>query len=122
MAKSEITFSPLPPPVEPTTTEVAISDTFNWNSGFYNLYAIFSSSHTNANNKRCHRLAQIGWQSYGPETNDGPVMRVYICLIRNDPAGVVLVRIDLSKLQLHMVPDTLEPSHSSQVVHAISNI
>ncbi|MFZ1040176.1 MAG: phosphodiester glycosidase family protein [Anaerolineales bacterium] len=122
--QSEITFSPLPPPVEPTTTEVAslIPTTVNQVSttSTPSLVQAIPTPIINV----VTDSPQIGWQAYGPETNDGPVMAR--ALIMPDPqrsyAGVVLVRIDLSKLQLHMVPGTLEPSHSSQVVHAIPNL
>jgi Phosphodiester glycosidase len=67
---------------------------------------------------------QIGWQTYGPTVNGTPAMAQTMVMV--DPqrsyAGVVLVRIDLSKLQLHIMPGTLEPSHSLQVVQAIPNL
>ncbi len=67
---------------------------------------------------------QIGWQAYGPAVNGSPVMAQ--ALLTLDPqrpyAGIALVRIDLSKLQLHMMPGFLEPSHTQSVVNAIPNI
>ena len=33
-------------------------------------------------------------------------------------AAIALVRIDLSRLQLHMMPGYLEPSHAANVVKA----
>jgi Phosphodiester glycosidase len=69
-------------------------------------------------------VPQIGWQPYGPMVNGANVLaRV---LIAKDPrrtyTGIALVRIDLSKLQLHVMPGYLEPSHSLQVVRAIPNL
>ncbi len=67
---------------------------------------------------------QIGWQAYGPNVNGQPVMAQ--ALLNLDPtrpyAGIALVRIDLSYLQLHMEPGFLEPSHASNVVNAIPNL
>lgn len=67
---------------------------------------------------------QIGWQAYGPAVNGAPVMAQ--ALVTPDPArsyaGVALVRIDLSRLQLHMMPGFLEPSHSAMVQHAFPNL
>lgn len=64
---------------------------------------------------------QIGWQPYGPEENGVPLMARTLLLV--DPqrsyAGVALVRIDLSRLQLHMVPGTLEPAHPSGIAESI---
>jgi hypothetical protein len=69
-------------------------------------------------------LPQIGWQAYGPAVNGEPVMAQ--ALLTLDPArpyaGIALVRIDLSKLQLHMMPGFLEPSHSANVQHAFPNL
>ncbi len=65
----------------------------------------------------------IGWQAYGPSVNGGPVMAQ--ALLTLDPqrpyAAIVLVRVDLSKVQLHVVPGFLEPSHDPTVLKAISN-
>lgn len=67
---------------------------------------------------------QIGWQAYGPEVHGQPVMAQ--ALLTLDPqrsyAGIALVRIDLSKLQLNMEPGFLEPSHSAAVQNAIPNL
>jgi len=69
-------------------------------------------------------MPQIGWQTYGPTVNGANALaRV---LINNDPqrpyTGIALVRIDLSKLQLHVMPGYLEPSHSPQVVKAFPSL
>ncbi len=67
---------------------------------------------------------QIGWQAYGPETNGQPIMARTMQLL--DPTrsytGVALVRIDLSKLQLHMMPGNVEPAHPSGINQAIPNL
>jgi hypothetical protein len=69
-------------------------------------------------------LPQIGWQAYGPAVNGEPVMAQTLQTL--DPtrpyAGIALVRIDLSKLQLHMMPGFLEPSHTADVQHAFPNL
>ncbi len=67
---------------------------------------------------------QIGWQAYGPVENGQPLMARAMQLL--DPTrsytGVALVRIDLSKLQLHMMPGNIEPSHPSGIGQAIPNL
>ncbi len=69
-------------------------------------------------------LPQIGWQAYGPIVSGSPVMAQ--ALLTLDPqrsyAGIALVRIDLSKLKLHMMPGFLEPSHTTDIVNAIPNL
>lgn len=69
-------------------------------------------------------LPQIGWQAYGPEIDGSPVMaRALLTLDPKRPyAAIALVRVDLSKLQLHMMPGFLEPSHDRNVVKAIPNL
>ena len=66
----------------------------------------------------------IGWQAYGPDVNGYPAMaRV---LLKLDPqrsyTAVALVRIDLSKLQLHIMPGYQEPGHPLQIVEAIPDL
>ncbi len=67
---------------------------------------------------------QIGWQAYGPTENGAPIMARAMQML--DPqrsyTGVALVRIDLSKLQLHMMPGYIEPAHPSQINQAIPNL
>ncbi len=67
---------------------------------------------------------QIGWQAYGSEMNGQPIMARTMQLL--DPTrsytGVALVRIDLSKLQLHMMPGNIEPSHPSGINQAIADL
>jgi len=69
-------------------------------------------------------LPQIGWQAYGPTVNGVPVMAQ--ALLSLDPkrpyAGIALVRIDLTKLKLHMQPGFLEPSHAKDIVNAIPHL
>ena len=67
---------------------------------------------------------QIGWQAYGPLVNGSYTMaRALISPDSHRPyAGVALVRIDLSRLQIHMMPGYLEPSHSPQLVQAIPQL
>lgn len=67
---------------------------------------------------------QIGWQAYGPTLNGVSIMARTMLLL--DPqrsySGVALVRIDTSKLQLHMMPGTIEPAHPSGIVKAIPDL
>lgn len=69
-------------------------------------------------------MPQIGWQAYGPTGNGTPIMARAMQML--DPqrsyTGVALVRIDLSKLHLHMMPGYIEPAHPSQINQAISNL
>ncbi len=67
---------------------------------------------------------QIGWTQYGSEVKGEPVMAQ--TLLENDPerpyAAIVVVRMDMSKLDLHMVPGFLEPSSSAEVQKAFPNL
>ena len=69
-------------------------------------------------------LPQIGWYAYGPTANGTPLMAQ--ALLTLDPqrpySAIALVRIDLSRLQLHMMPGFLEPSHAANVVNSIPNL
>lgn len=51
------------------------------------------------------------WQAFGPTINDNPIMARAI--VKPDPARAyaqaMLVRIDLSQIQLHLTPGTVEP-------------
>ena len=55
--------------------------------------------------------ANLDWQDYGAEVNDTPIMAR--SFVKPDPdrpyAQAALVRIDLSQIQLHLVPGTVEP-------------
>jgi len=65
-----------------------------------------------------------GWQAYGPLVNGTSSMAR--TLVTPDPSrpytAVALVRMDLSMLQLHMMPGNQEPSHAPQVISAIPNL
>jgi len=67
---------------------------------------------------------QIGWQAYGLTANGVPAMARTMILLdpKRSYTGVALVRMDLSKLQLHMMPGTIEPSHPSGITKAIPNL
>ncbi|HLO28138.1 MAG TPA: phosphodiester glycosidase family protein [Anaerolineales bacterium] len=64
---------------------------------------------------------QIGWQAYGPSVNGVPVLARAMVLLdpRRSYAGVALVRMDLSKLELHMMPGYLEPAHPALLAQVI---
>ncbi len=66
----------------------------------------------------------IGWQAYGPLVNGAPVMAQTLLKVdaARTYAGIALVRIDLSRLQLHMMPGFLEPSHTAEVQHQFPNL
>jgi len=66
----------------------------------------------------------IGWQAYGPDVNGYPAMaRV---LLKLDPqrsyTAIALVRIDLFKLHLHIMPGYEEPGHPSQIVKVLPDM
>jgi hypothetical protein len=67
---------------------------------------------------------QLGWQAYAPEVNGVPVLARAMIMI--DPqrsyAGVALVRMDLSRLALHITPGTIEPAHPSGIDEKIPSI
>jgi len=65
-----------------------------------------------------------GWQTYGPLVNGAYGMaRALVTPDPNRPyAAVALVRMDLSMLQLHMMPGNQEPARTPQVVSAIPNL
>ncbi len=64
---------------------------------------------------------QIGWQAYGPNLNGSPVLAR--ALVSPDPhrpyAAVALVRMDLSQLELHVMPGYLEPAHPAELTQVI---
>jgi hypothetical protein len=66
----------------------------------------------------------IGWQAYGPTVNGSPAMARALVML--DPqrsyTAIALVRIDLSKLQLHMMPGNIEPAHPSGIGQAIPDL
>ncbi len=66
----------------------------------------------------------IGWQAFGPSVKGAPAMARALILL--DPqrsyTGVALVRIDLSRLRLHMMPGYIEPAHPSGIAQAIPDL
>ncbi len=67
---------------------------------------------------------RVGWQAYGPLVDGAPVMAQTVLKVDTARAyaGIALVRIDLSRLQLHMMPGFLEPSHTAEVQHQFPNL
>ena len=67
---------------------------------------------------------QLGWQPYGPLVNGTAVFaRTLISPDPNRPyAGVALVRMDLSRLQLHMMPGNQEPSHDPSILSSFPSL
>jgi hypothetical protein len=67
---------------------------------------------------------QIGWQAYGPIQNGQPMMARAMQML--DPSrsytGVALVRIDISTLQLHIMPGNIEPAHPSGIGQVIPEL
>lgn len=67
---------------------------------------------------------QIGWQPYGASADGSPLMAKAMVMV--DPqrsyAGVALVRMDLSRLDLHMMPGTIEPAHPSGIGKVIPDV
>ncbi len=65
----------------------------------------------------------IGWQPYGPLAGN-PLLARSILMV--DPqrsyAGVALVRIDLSQLQLHIMAGFIEPAHPSGIEKQIPEL
>ena len=70
-------------------------------------------------------LPQIGWQAYGPALSDGSTTMAR-ALILMDPqrsfTGVALVRVDLSKLKLHMMTGTMDPIKASNLARSIPEV
>jgi hypothetical protein len=64
---------------------------------------------------------QLGWQAYGPVVKGSSAMAR--ALIMLDPqrsyTSIALVRIDLSRVQFHMMPGNIEPAHPSGIGQAI---
>jgi len=76
------------------------------------------------NNDAAANPSQIEWQAYGPNPNGTPLMERAMVMI--DPqrsyTGVALVRMDLTKLRLHLMPGTIEPGHPSQISRIIPDL
>ncbi len=67
---------------------------------------------------------QIGWQPFGSTTNGSPAMAQTLVALdtQRSYAAIALVRIDLTQLQLHMMPGYDEPSHASAVTAALPHM
>ncbi len=67
---------------------------------------------------------QIGWQAHGPMPDGAPLMARALIMV--DPsrsyAGVALVRMDLSRLRLHIMVGFIEPAHPSHIGNLIPNL
>ncbi len=68
---------------------------------------------------------QIGWQAFGPAAPNGmPTMARAMLLV--DPhrsyAAVAVVRMDLTRLGLHMMPGIIEPAHPSGIEQRIPSL
>lgn len=78
--------------------------------------------HTNVNPAAAS--SDFGWQAYGPQAAGAPLLARAIVMV--DPqrsyAGVALVRMDVSRLSLHVVPGFLEPAHPSGIDQRIPNV
>lgn len=63
----------------------------------------------------------LGWQAYGPPVNGAPAMaRALVSMaVKRSYASIALVRIDLSRLQLHMMPGQVEPAHPAGIEQTI---
>jgi hypothetical protein len=83
-----------------------------------------SNSPTKDNSAVALAAPQLGWQPYGPLVNGTAVLaRTLISPDPNRPyAGVALVRMDLSRLQLHMMPGNQEPSHDPSILSAFPSL
>jgi hypothetical protein len=66
----------------------------------------------------------LGWHAYGPLIQGNPGMAQVMVMLdpKRSYAGIVLVRMDLTKFQLHIMPGTLEPPHSQQIKQAVSDL
>jgi hypothetical protein len=66
----------------------------------------------------------IGWQGYGPAPQGRPLMARAMVMVdaSRSYAGVALVRMDLTRLALHIVPGFIEPAHPSGIDQQIPDI
>lgn len=69
------------------------------------------------------RPSALDWQPYGPTPGGAPLMERAMMLV--DPqrsyAGVALVRIDLTRLRLHIMPGSVEPAHPALISQVVPN-
>jgi Phosphodiester glycosidase len=63
----------------------------------------------------------LGWQAYGPFVDGFPAMAHALVMLdaQRSYTAIALVRIDLARLQLHMMPGNIEPAHPSGIAKAI---
>ena len=66
----------------------------------------------------------VGWQAYGPYVDGFPAMAHALEMLdaQRSYTAIALVRIDLSRLQLHMMPGIVEPAHPSGIAKAIPDL
>ncbi len=69
-------------------------------------------------------LPDIGWQAYGPAPDGNPLLARALVMV--DPsrsyAGVALVRMDITRLELHIMAGFIEPAHPSGITKLIPEI
>ena len=67
---------------------------------------------------------QIGWQAFGSAAGGTPSMARAMLLV--DPhrsyAGVAVVRMDLTRLSLHVMPGIIEPAHPAGIDQVIQSL
>ncbi len=66
----------------------------------------------------------IGWQAYGPTQDGLPLLARALLMVdaSRSYAGVALVRMDLSRLRLHIMAGYIEPAHPSGIDALIPNL
>ncbi len=66
----------------------------------------------------------IGWQAYGPAPDGVPLMARALLMVdaSRSYAGVALVRMDLQRLQLHIMAGYIEPAHPSGIDKLIPDL
>ena len=66
----------------------------------------------------------VGWQAYGPYVDGFPAMAHALEMLdaQRSYTAIALLRIDLSRLQLHMMPGNIEPAHPSGISQAIPDL
>ena len=108
----------------------------SWSSGNHPVAAPQSTAtpSTNTDSAKVGPLApstnvvsappDLAWQAYGPTQDGIPLMARTLILV--DPqrsyAGVALVRIDLNRTRLNIMPGTIEPAHPSGIGKAIPDL
>ncbi len=66
----------------------------------------------------------IGWQAYGPVQDGTPLVARAMLMVdaSRSYAGVALVRMDLSRLRLHIMAGTIEPAHPAGIDTVIPDL